>query len=116
MLRETGKMGTDHSVHAHSTSRLERRRRGQSSLSPFFPFLAFLLATTLSAATLIDAAKSSDKETVKSLVAKKSDVNQAAPDGTTPLLWSAYRDDLDSADLLLKAGAKPNLANDLGAT
>ena len=49
-------------------------------------------------------------------IQKKTDVNAAEPDGTTALHWAAYRDDLESADLLLKAGAKANAANDLGAT
>ena len=65
---------------------------------------------------LVDAAKRSDKESVRSLIQKKTDVNAAEPDGTTALHWAAYRDDLESADLLLKAGAKVNAANDLGAT
>jgi uncharacterized protein len=65
---------------------------------------------------LVDAAKRSDKDAVRSLIQKKIDVNAAEPDGTTALHWAAYRDDLDSADLLLKAGAKANAANDLGAT
>jgi ankyrin repeat protein len=37
-------------------------------------------------------------------------------DGSTPLHWAAYRDDLDTATRLLKTGAKVNAANDLGAT
>jgi ankyrin repeat protein len=65
---------------------------------------------------LVDAAKRSDKATIRALIQKKSDVNAAEPDGTTALHWAAYRDDLESVDLLLKAGAKANAANDLGAT
>ncbi len=65
---------------------------------------------------LVDAAKRSDKDAVRALIQKKTDVNAAEPDGTTALHWAAYRDDLESADLLLKAGAKINAANDLGAT
>ena len=38
------------------------------------------------------------------------------PDGTTALHWASYRDDGESADLLIRAGAKVNAANDLGAT
>ena len=30
--------------------------------------------------------------------------------------WASYRDDVESAGLLLRAGAKVNAANDLGAT
>jgi len=65
---------------------------------------------------LIDAAKRSDKEALKSLLQKKADVNAAEADGTTALHWTSYRDDLESTDLLLRAGAKANAANDLGAT
>jgi uncharacterized protein len=43
---------------------------------------------------------------------------QEAPsgDGSTPLHWAAYRDDLAKVDQLLKSGASVNAANDLGAT
>jgi ankyrin repeat protein len=43
---------------------------------------------------------------------------QDAPpgDGSTPLHWAAYRDDLAKADQLLRAGADVNAANDLGVT
>jgi ankyrin repeat protein len=65
---------------------------------------------------IVDAAKRSDREAIRSLIQKKIDVNAAEPDGTTALHWAAYRDDLESAGLLLKAGAKASAANDLGAT
>ena len=44
------------------------------------------------------------------------DVNAAEADGTTALHWASYRDDLESAELLIRAGASVNAANDLGAT
>ncbi|HSP66727.1 MAG TPA: ankyrin repeat domain-containing protein [Bryobacteraceae bacterium] len=80
--------------------------------------LTFALAAVfaLAANPLVDAAKRSDKDAIRSMIQKKADVNAAEPDGTTALHWAAYRDDLDSADLLLKAGAKANASNDLGAT
>jgi ankyrin repeat protein len=65
---------------------------------------------------LVDAAKNLDKEALRTLISKKIDVNAAEPDGTTALHWAAYRDDVDSADLLLRAGAKVNAATDLGVT
>jgi uncharacterized protein len=79
---------------------------------------ALLCATTLIAAppTLVDAAKKGDREALRSLIQKKSDVNAAEGDGTTALHWAAYRDDLDAVDLLIRAGAKVNAANDLGVT
>ena len=44
------------------------------------------------------------------------DVTAAAPDGSTPLLWASYKDDLAAADRLIRAGANVNAANDLGVT
>ena len=43
---------------------------------------------------------------------------QEAPsgDGSTPLHWAAYRDDLSKVDQLIRAGANVNAANDIGAT
>jgi ankyrin repeat protein len=43
---------------------------------------------------------------------------QEAPagDGSTPLHWAAYRNDLAGADRLLRAGANVNAATDLGVT
>lgn len=37
-------------------------------------------------------------------------------DGSTPLLWAAYGDDLPAVERLLRAGADVNAANDLGVT
>lgn len=43
---------------------------------------------------------------------------QEAPsgDGSTPLHWAAYRDDLAKVDQLVRAGANVNAATDIGAT
>jgi uncharacterized protein len=43
---------------------------------------------------------------------------QEAPsgDGSTPLHWAAYRDDLAKTDQLIRGGANVNAANDLGVT
>lgn len=66
--------------------------------------------------SVVEAVKSGDTFTLRTLIAKKADVNAAAPDGTTALHWASYRNDLESADLLIRAGAKVNAANDLGVT
>ena len=50
----------------------------------------------------MDAAKSGDKDAIRALLQKKADVNAAEADGTTALHWASYRDDLESADLLLQ--------------
>ena len=80
--------------------------------------LLFLCATALSFAgeKLVDAAKAGDKAAVRTLLQQKSDANAAEPDGTTALHWAAYRDDLESTDALVRAGAKVNAVTDLGVT
>jgi ankyrin repeat protein len=81
--------------------------------------VTLLTGTSMLAAerpALVDAAKTSDTTALRALVSKKVDVNAAEPDGTTALHWAAYHDDLESVDLLLRAGAKVNAATDLGVT
>ena len=48
--------------------------------------------------------------------AQTTAVPNATGDGATPLHWASYRDNLDEADRLIRAGANVNAANDLGAT
>jgi ankyrin repeat protein len=65
---------------------------------------------------LVDAVKNRDRTAVRSLMGQHINVNTAQPDGTTALAWAANRDDLETADLLIRAGAKVNAANDYGVT
>jgi ankyrin repeat protein len=78
--------------------------------------VALLGAGSAGRPPIIDAAKNSDAAALRALIQKKADVNAAEPDGSTALLWAAYRDNLENADALIRAGAKVNAANDLGAT
>lgn len=50
------------------------------------------------------------------LMTEHADVKGRHPDGATALHWAAHWDDLDTARLLLRAGADPNATNDLGVT
>src|SRR5690348_6663893 len=78
-----------------------------------------VLTVGLSAAErppLLEAAKNDARDVVRSLVAKHVDVNATEADGTTALHWAAYHNDVEAADLLIRAGAKVNAANDLGVT
>jgi len=82
---------------------------------------ALLIAVSLIAAAagrpaIIEAVRTGDQATLKTLLQKGANPNEAEPDGATALHWAAYRDDLQSAEALLKAGAKVNAANDLGAS
>src|SRR5215467_6214041 len=61
---------------------------------------------------LIDAVQSQGLEQVSSLLNQHIDVNARAGDGSTALLWAAHWDAVETADLLIRAGADPNAAND----
>src|ERR1039458_906691 len=78
--------------------------------------IAAVFAGGLLASTATDAVKSGDKATLRALLQKKVNVNATEADGSTALHWASYRDDLESADLLIRAGAKVSAANDLGVT
>ncbi len=65
---------------------------------------------------LVEAAKNQDQKAVRALLAQKADVNARSSDGSTALLWLAHWNDLDTANLLLGAGADPNAANDFRMT
>src|ERR1700730_8702095 len=75
--------------------------------------VVLLSVATLGAATsdLADAAMKGNKDTVRSLLLKKADVNAPQVDGTTALHWAVRADDLETADLLIRAGAKVSTAN-----
>src|SRR5215510_10347537 len=90
-------------------------------------FVALLLAATLiTGATALmtaapgdsrisEAAMQGDKITVRTLVQQKVDVNVPQGDGTTALHWAAYRDDVEMAQLLIKAGADVKAATRVGS-
>jgi ankyrin repeat protein len=64
-------------------------------------------AAALAAPTseVADAAMRGDREAVRAALARDADVNATRVDGSTALHWAVERDDLDLADLLLRAGA-----------
>ncbi len=57
-----------------------------------------------------------NKEAVRTLIQQKAIVNAPQRDGTTALHWAVRTDDLETADLLIRAGAKISAANHDGAT
>lgn len=65
---------------------------------------------------LVDAAQKGAQQVVRSLLEQNADVNAPQADGATALMWAAFRDDLETAELLIGAGANVNAANDYGAT
>src|SRR2546421_6625192 len=78
-----------------------------------------LTASAAVAATtsdLADAVMRRDATAIRAAMQKKSDVNAPQNDGTTALLWAVRYDDLDTADMLIRAGAKISARNRDGAT
>src|SRR5262249_28591344 len=61
---------------------------------------------------LIDAIQNQNLEQVSSLLTQHVDVNARSGEGSTALLWAAHWDAVETADLLIRAGADPNAAND----
>jgi len=85
---------------------------------------ALLLASTFAGVAaaettdsrLIEAARMQDQKSVRTFLNQKLDVNARSSDGSTALLWLAHWNDVDAAELLLKAGADANAANDFRVT
>src|ERR1017187_10067471 len=65
---------------------------------------------------LIQAVKAQDETAVRALLKQHPDVNAQQGDGATALHWAANLDNLTIADLLIRAGARVDVANDLGST
>ncbi len=83
--------------------------------------LALLCAATgLLAAAESDrlpaAAKRNDAAAIRTFLERKGQVNETAPDGTTALHWVAHWNDVESAGLLIRAGATVKIVNHYGVT
>lgn len=63
-----------------------------------------------------DAVMRRNNDALRALLQRKADVNGVQVDGTTALHWAVRADDLATADLLIRAGAKVSVANREGAT
>jgi ankyrin repeat protein len=73
---------------------------------------------TLPAATadspVADAAMRSDREAVRALLRQGADVNVPQPDGMTALHWAALHGDAELVEMLVYAGAWPDVGTRLG--
>jgi ankyrin repeat protein len=79
---------------------------------------SFLLSPASGAVSspVADAVMGGDHAALRSLLAKKADVNAPQTDGATAIQWAAYKNDLAAADSLIRAGANVKTANRDGAT
>jgi ankyrin repeat protein len=69
------------------------------------PGLALLPALALGAdPPIVDAARNGDLAALRTLVERGEDVDAPEGDGTTALLWTSYRDDIEGTNLLIRAG------------
>src|SRR5438034_779548 len=81
--------------------------------------IVLLLASTgwsAAAGSLLDAVRTGDHQGIRELLRNHADVNATQPDGSTPLILAADRNDLEVVKLLTAAGARVNAANEYGAT
>ena len=67
-------------------------------------------------AVLADAAERMDRQAIRALLQQRVDVNTPQIDGMTALHWAAFKDDLETGELLVRAGADVKAANRYGVT
>src|SRR5579864_2990198 len=77
--------------------------------------MAVLLAAASSDLRVPEAAQQGDGQAVRSLIDQKADVNAAQGDGMTALHWAAFKDDLETVQVLLQAGANVKATTRNGA-
>jgi ankyrin repeat protein len=78
--------------------------------------LLALAATAHAQSALADRIQSGDRRAALAMIGAGADVNQAQPDGTTPLQWAVYRVDRELVNALLKKGARANVVNRYGSS
>ena len=81
-----------------------------------FALLLAMAGTAGAQSALADRIQDGDRKAALDMIAAGANVNQAQPDGTTPLQWATYRVDRELVDRLLKRGAKANVVNRYGAS
>src|SRR5215831_11992186 len=74
------------------------------------------LAGSVTDPRLLTAVSHGDVAAVRQLVKQGVDVNARMTDGTTALHWAVDRDNASIVELLIGAGARPNVADDYGVT
>src|SRR5678816_2097828 len=97
---------------------MEMKSRSNRTWLAFPLLLLGAVGSVISAASpeVADAVRTRNASALQSLLKQRADVNVAEPDGTTALHWAAHWNDLDTVNLLLKAGANAKAVNRYGAS
>jgi ankyrin repeat protein len=74
------------------------------------------LAASAAEISLIDAAKADNLQAALALIEQHVNVDAAAPDGATALIWAAHNSDSELVARLLQAGADAKAHNQFGAS
>src|SRR5262245_63059437 len=77
-------------------------------LLSFVALIALAANADAATADVADAAMRGDQQALRAAIARKADVNAPQADGSTALHWAVERDDVQTVDLLIKAGARVN--------
>lgn len=91
-------------------------RRQMISLLSFVTVFAIVVGHAATDPQLVAAARDGDLQTVRTLIAKRVNVNEPSRDGSTALLWAAYHSNLPMVRALVAAGATLNTPNRYGVT
>jgi ankyrin repeat protein len=77
----------------------------------------FSIALVLAAndSRLSEAAMEGDRDSVRTLIQQKADIDGAQGDGTTALHWAAFKDDMEMVKMLVAAGANVRVTTREGA-
>jgi len=78
--------------------------------------IVMVLALAANDTRLPEAAMRRDDAAVRALLKERIDVNAAQPDGMTALHWAVRGNSLETAQLLIRAGAKVDVATRYGVT
>src|SRR5271165_2688505 len=91
-------------------------RRFSMRAAILFAAVLPLLAGVAGDAPLVEVVKSGNRQAAIQLINRHVNVNAAAPDGTTALMWAAHNNDAELVARLLKAGADAKARNQFGAS
>jgi uncharacterized protein len=93
-----------------------RSARRLLTLLSLMTLFAVVFAQAAADPALVVAARDGDFDAVRTLLAKRINVNEIARDGSTAVLWAVHHSDLRMVRALAAAGANLNAANRYGVT